>query len=220
MNKKLSLSLAFLLLLSTAYSQSYTDDLVNVNEFLKTIDNGFYGKLEIKNGMLYNYYSNGRYSQMNMSDIAQASVVEAKRKVKIVCKSQTRCVKTGEGNSFDEMPFSQQADFDADGFAAKLNALFAHYNNKGPSIDRESKHHKPMVSKADFPVGSKVRLIKDESPYNAFEGAMEEQYGTFTEGTVEDADLVPLGDGWYSGYVRITSTYSKKFVKAKFELVK
>jgi hypothetical protein len=93
---------------------------------------------------------------MNMSDITQASVVEAKRKVKIACKTQMRCVKTGEGDSFDEIPFSQQTDFDAADFAAKLNALFAHYNNKGTSIDRESKHRQPVVSKADFPVGCKV----------------------------------------------------------------
>lgn len=130
MNKKLTLSFAFLLLLSTAYSQSYTSDLIKINKFLKTFDNGFYGKLEIKNGMLYNYYSNGRYAQVNISDIAQAKVVEANRKVSIECKSQTKCVKTGEGDSFDEMPFSQESDFDADGFAAKLNAMIAHYNKK------------------------------------------------------------------------------------------
>lgn len=220
MNKKLSLSFAFLLLLSTAFAQGYTDDLAKINGFLKTLDNGFYGRLEIKNGILYNYYSNGRYAQMNMSDIAQAWVRDPQRKVVIVCKSGVMCVKTGEGNSFDEMPFSQQTDFDASGFAAKLNTLIAHYNNKSAPVDRESKHRQQVVSKADFPVGSKVKLIKDESPYNAFQGALEEQYGTFTEGTVETVDLVPLGDGWYSGYVRMNSAYSKKFVKAKFELVK
>jgi hypothetical protein len=55
MSKKLVLSFVFLLMLSTAFSQSYTADLVKINEFLKILDNGFYGKLEIKNGMLYNF---------------------------------------------------------------------------------------------------------------------------------------------------------------------
>lgn len=75
------------------------------------------------------------------------------------------------------------------------------------------------VSAAAFPKGCKVRVIKDESPFDTFNAVMDEQYGPPTTGTVID-DLKPEGDGWYSGSVNMDKGGYRTFKKTRFELVK
>ena len=70
-----------------------------------------------------------------------------------------------------------------------------------------------------FPKGCKVKLIKDESPFDLLIATKEEQYGIQTEGIVIE-DLKPLGDGWYSGSVKMNQIGWRNFKKAKFELIK
>jgi uncharacterized protein (TIGR02145 family) len=72
---------------------------------------------------------------------------------------------------------------------------------------------------AAFPKGCKVRLVKDESPFDLLNSISDEKNGVPTVGTVIE-DLVPLGDGWYSGMVNMNNGGYRNYKRAKFELVK
>lgn len=72
---------------------------------------------------------------------------------------------------------------------------------------------------ATFPKGCKVRLVKDESPYDLLNAISDEKNGAPTVGRVVE-DLVPLGDGWYSGKVDMNQGGYRTFKRAKFELAK
>lgn len=50
-HKKLSFLFILSTLISVTYAQSYKSALQKVNTFLKSFDNGYYGHLEIKDGV-------------------------------------------------------------------------------------------------------------------------------------------------------------------------
>ena len=203
----------FAFVFTTAYSQPYTILLDKLNVFLKTFDNGYYGHLEIKNDVLYDYYKNGTYSKININDISEAKVVDANRKIQIFC-NQGLCVTTNSGGKFDNMPFSATADFDALGFAIKINALVKAFRNK--NIPEETE-----VIKTDetFPVGCKVRLIKVDKPYNLTDAVNDEMNSAVT-GIVVGSNLEPVGDGWYSGRIKMEDGRVTQYPKAKFQIIK
>ena len=75
------------------------------------------------------------------------------------------------------------------------------------------------AAKVEFPKGSKVRVLKDESPYDLLNSISDEKNGVPTVGIVVE-DLVPLGDGWYSGKVDMYVGGYRSYKRAKFELIK
>ena len=215
--KKIFATLIFALLLSTSYSQSYTVLLEKLNVFLKTFDNNWYGHLEIKNGMLYDYYKDGTYSRMNINDILNAQVVEQNRKVEIFCKDDNLCVSTATRGDFSRLPFSANANFDAADFAAKLNALITTYKNQGSQRNNSSNVSSiPSSSTIDFPVGTKVRVTTEGVD---FLDVVFEEADKFT-GIVVGSNLEPLGGGFYSGRIRMDNGTVKQYPKAKFQVVK
>jgi len=217
--KKVFLSFVLLFLLSEAYSQSYEAELKRINIFLKTFDNGYYGHLAITDGTLYDYYKSGTYSKIKIDDFSIAKVVETNRKVGIFCNNKTRCVLDNSGNAFDEMPFSTQSDFNAAQFAESLNTLIARYKETGREPSHLSSQTNEVVPAA-FPAGCQVKVIKEEKPFSLLEAIAEEEgKKEVVTGTVI-ADLKPLGDGWYSGSIKLSYGTIRKFEKAMFEIVK
>ena len=217
--KKSIITLGLGFMLNAAYSQSYTVLLDKLNVFLKTFDNQWYGHLEIKDNTLYDYYKAGTYSKMNIYDISEAKVVEAGKKVEIYCNSGS-CVTTNAYVAYESMPFSTDINFDAQGFADKLNALVAAYKKQYPPGNNYSTNNTVASNTtAAFPVGARVQITKVDKPYNTYEVLFGDN-DVNVIGVVSGSDLVPLGDNWYSGRIKLDDGKVKVCQKAQFLLLK
>lgn len=142
--KKFSCLFILSALISVTYAQSYKSALQKVNTFLKTFDDGYYGHLEIKDGVLYDYYKSGKYSKMNMSDFSSVKE-ESSMKVVIYCMYDEDCVYSTYTDSYHkQLSFSQSTNFNTDELVTLFENLKKAYNGSSSSTE---KNNKPENSK-------------------------------------------------------------------------
>lgn len=79
---------------SSSSSSSYQTSLSKLNDFLKTFDNGFFGKLEVKDGYIFTRFKNGNFNKFKMQDMQDAVIDEANKKVIFKCKGDKYCQST------------------------------------------------------------------------------------------------------------------------------
>lgn len=125
---------------NSTFGQSYQNELQQANEYLKTIKNGYYGQLEIKDGYLIVRFQSGKESKARMNALDHAFVVQENKKVAIGCKEGVKCVFSGYTNSYHpQMSFSQENEFDTQEWVDLLNSLMAAYNGKPVSTNDNNK---------------------------------------------------------------------------------
>jgi len=79
---------------SSSSTSAYQASLTKLNDFLKTFDNGFYGKLEVKDGYIFTRFKSGSFNQFKMQDMQDAVIDEANHKVLFKCKGDIYCQTT------------------------------------------------------------------------------------------------------------------------------
>ena len=110
---------------------NYTATLKKINDFLKTFDDGYYGYLEIKNGVLYDRYKSGKYSKISMSDFSTVTE-ESSKKVVINCKNGKECVYSTYTDSYHTtLSFSQTDEFNTSKLIGYFYELKNAYNGTG-----------------------------------------------------------------------------------------
>ncbi len=141
---KNTLILLFLtIFISKTYSQTYTEALNKVNDYLKTFDNGYYGYLEISGDYLYDYYQSGKYCKANIYDLSEASVAEASRKVVINCKLASDCIYSTYTNTYHgELPFSATTDFNTSKLVNLLDDVLQAFKTKNGNTYSNSQRDK------------------------------------------------------------------------------
>lgn len=86
----------------------------NFNQYLKTFDDGYYGYIELINGILYVRHQNGKTSHFKLGDISDVQVIidsSAKEKVAFLCKYEKECVTIGK-DKIMRMAFWKKGSFD------------------------------------------------------------------------------------------------------------
>lgn len=123
LSKSLFASLILVWSLNTK-GQSYQGHLNEINTYLKTFDNGYYGPLVVSNGYLKCFIkSYDTYSQIPIESIGRVEIVSDNEKVAIYCEGNSDCVKGVTGGMYDNMPFSSDEWFNSDRLAAQLKEL-------------------------------------------------------------------------------------------------
>lgn len=113
-----------------SFSQSYEKALQEVNNYLKTFDNGYYGYLEIEDGTLYDRYQSGEYSQSQLKFLSTATLEEKNKKVTLKCDDEKLCVFSTYSDSYHtQLSFSSNQEFNTSTLIDLLNNLIASYKN-------------------------------------------------------------------------------------------
>jgi len=128
--KKLTSLILLLCIGYSSFAQSYQPELNKLNDYLKTLDNGYYGHIEIKDGVLYDWFRDGKnYCKANMADIKDAYELSNNRSVDLACKGTNLCVYSSFVKSnFSSFTFSQNSDFNTSELITLLNNLIQAYN--------------------------------------------------------------------------------------------
>lgn len=179
------------------FGGSYLEILKKINTFFKTFDQGYYGRLDIKDGVLYDYYKNGTQSSLAIADYNEAKVISAGTKVAIDCKGGTSCVTGYNGSKFDNMPFSSEKSFDAQGLADDLNALVRTY--RSGSLENNE------MASSGIGAGTRVRILESDD-HTAYIGRT---------GIVKA--IRPSLEGWYVGSIKMDDGALISFRKVKLE---
>lgn len=140
--KKIALAILLSSTFYNGFSQSYKEQLKNINEFLKTFDNGYYGYLEIKDGYLYDRFKDGNnYCRAKIIDLNKAYEKESSRKVELPCKGTDNCLySTFTNQNYNSFSFSQATDFNSTELISLLDNLVSAYkgtNAKSKDGDRD-----------------------------------------------------------------------------------
>jgi hypothetical protein len=135
--KKTFLIYSLFILSQVCLGQSYKTQLNQLNNYLKTFDDGYYGYLEVKDGYLYDRFKSGKYSKAKISDLLKAKESEAKRKVIVPCKYGNCVFSTYTDSYHEQMSFSQSKDFNTTVLIDLLNKFLVAYNNEDIYIEKE-----------------------------------------------------------------------------------
>ena len=109
----------------------YQTHLNNINQYLKTFDDGYYGHFEVKDDSLYLRFRLGLYSKVNIADIGNVVVEEANRKVSVQCKEDKKCVFNSYVNAlYADIKFYQNKDFNTAELITLLNNLITALKTK------------------------------------------------------------------------------------------
>lgn len=114
-----------------ADSKVYTDELNQLNQYMKTFDNGYYGSFKLEDGYLIETFKSGDYCKAKMTSIEKAVEETPKTKVIIKCKKGETCVYSTFTNSqHSQMSLSQSNDFKTSELINLINNFIAAYNSK------------------------------------------------------------------------------------------
>jgi hypothetical protein len=157
---KKAISILFLLILvSLCYGQEYKTYLDKVNEYFVKFDGGYYGHLEIKEGILFNYFKSGDYSKANIFKLSPAIEEEVNRKVVMNCTDSTACVFSTYTNSYhDKMQFSTSTDFNTHELIDLFNKLITSYTGQPEYKQYENN----SAGKSDEPEVNERSRMADE----------------------------------------------------------
>ncbi|TWI85606.1 hypothetical protein IQ13_0769 [Lacibacter cauensis] len=92
------------------YAQTNSTDILNeINKHLQFFDKGYYGRMEIKDGFLVNYFRDGKnYRKIKLTDLNDVKLIVPNEKIAITCKQNTDCVFSTFTNSYhNEFAFSE-----------------------------------------------------------------------------------------------------------------
>lgn len=138
--KKILSALIFILPVYLSSGQPYKMQLDEVNNYLKTFDNGYYGYLEIKDGYLYDRFKDGtNYCKAKVTELDYAFEKEKNLKVDIACKGSGNCVySTYTNQNYSSFTFSQSSNFNTSQLISLFNNLIAACNQPGTTKNTES----------------------------------------------------------------------------------
>jgi hypothetical protein len=120
---------------------NYQIELNKLNDYLKTFDDGYYGYLEIKDGILYDRFKSGKYTKTAMNQLATAKVETEKRKIIIPCKNGESCVFSTYTDSYhNQLSFSQSTDFNTAQLVTLFNNFISAYNGGITTPTKEIKY--------------------------------------------------------------------------------
>ncbi|WNJ18395.1 hypothetical protein [Pontibacter sp. G13] len=130
--------------------------LAQINRYLRTFDNGYYGPLEVANGYLYCNIKDGRRSKIPLSEISEVIPYPGSDKhgVKILCRSGD-CVTGVTGDMYPSMSLwtSDQADEQAflRNMQRMVNEITRGSQQTTPSVNvpRRPQHTGPDEEKGD-----------------------------------------------------------------------
>ena len=109
----------------------YQTHLNNINQYLKTFDDGYYGHFEVKDDSLYLRFRLGLYSKISIADFGNVVVEEANRKVSVQCKEDKKCVFNSYVNAlYNDIKFYQYKDFNTAELITLLNNLITALKTK------------------------------------------------------------------------------------------
>ncbi len=75
-------------------SISLKDALKQLNDYLKTFDDGYYGYFEIKDEDIYLRFKAGKYDKFEMEEMEGAIIQEEYKRVIFKCKGSNKCITT------------------------------------------------------------------------------------------------------------------------------
>lgn len=104
-------------------SKPYQVQLDNLNNYLKTLNNGYYGQLEVKDGYVYRTTTVGNYDRFKMEDVGEAYVNAKYKSVKLKCNNNPTCIETNwtPTKTNDYIGFTANYRFDYQELATLLN---------------------------------------------------------------------------------------------------
>lgn len=133
--KKILLCIIAAIYCNFGYSQITQTFLDDVNKYLKTFDNGYYGHIEINDGYLIVKYASGKYSKALLSDLETYAEKSEEKKVVIKCKDNKECVYSTYTDSYHpQFGFSQNESFNTMELSVKLSTLLLSY-----SLEKDAK---------------------------------------------------------------------------------
>jgi hypothetical protein len=108
---------------NTSNIKTYTRELNELNDFLKTFDGGYYGPLSISKGLLYCQVKGYGKSSIELSGISK--VTTKGNNISLVCKQNSFCYKSTSGAAGKNMSFSSLKPFNKERLSRLLNNLLA-----------------------------------------------------------------------------------------------
>lgn len=201
--KKTISAILFIILFYSGFSQSYKEQLKNINEFLKTFDNGYYGYLEIKDGYLYDRFKDGNnYCRAKIIGLNKAYEKESSRKVELPCKGTDNCLySTFTNQNYNSFSFSQATDFNTAELISLLDNLIAACKgndtknkdgNKSIDYASEKRRQESLKSKTD---NNNTTSLKSNSTEN-YQTALKKLN-----------DYLKIFDNGYYGYWEVKDGY-------------
>ncbi|HNE50430.1 MAG: hypothetical protein U0T31_01320 [Chitinophagales bacterium] len=138
--KKIIPILLLQLSVNLSKAQDYQQILLNINNYLKTFDNGYYGYLEIKDGYLYDRFKDGsNYCKSKMEDLDYAFEKEKNHKIDIACKGNNTCLySTFTNQRYNSFSFSQATEFNTAPLISLFNDLISAYNKKDNTNNKDN----------------------------------------------------------------------------------
>lgn len=99
--------------------------LTEVNQFLVTLDNGYFGRIEVIQDELFVRYKSGQFNRVKISDLAGAEVDRSYKVVSLKCKGTSKCIYSSwfGGGQYEYVQFTSNVAFDLDRLCALLNNL-------------------------------------------------------------------------------------------------
>ncbi len=90
---------------------SYREVLSDINHYLETFDNGYYGPLIVEDGYIFCTIKDGRKSRIPISKIGEVRMMNKDAGVAMFCASGN-CVKGVTGSYFPKMSFRTSGKYD------------------------------------------------------------------------------------------------------------
>jgi hypothetical protein len=119
---------------------NYQTALKNLNDYLKTFDNGYYGYFEVKDGYIYDRFKAGKYNKFKMEDMEGAVIQEQYKRVIFKCKGDNKCISTDwkENGKEDYTQFTTGSAFNYQQLADLLDNFRDAYTGKKPTSTNNS----------------------------------------------------------------------------------
>lgn len=103
-------------------NNSYSSILNDINYYLQTFDNGYYGPLFVENGYLFCTIKDGRKSKIPINEIVEVRLFSNGKGVGIYCASNN-CVTGVTGSMYERISFRTSGNFNYDSLKYKLEQL-------------------------------------------------------------------------------------------------
>ncbi|MAD98003.1 MAG: hypothetical protein CMB99_11820 [Flavobacteriaceae bacterium] len=106
----------------------YREVLRDINQYLETFDNGYYGPLIVEDGYIFCTIKDGRKSRIPVEEIGEVRMMKNDVGVAMFCASGD-CVKGVTGSYFPKMSFRTSGKFDYDPLKSMLEEFVLRLRN-------------------------------------------------------------------------------------------
>lgn len=194
----------------TAPAINTTEALLELNKFLSSFDNGYYGNVEIKDGYWFTNFKTGTYCKAKMSDLDVAVVQLTENSVVLKCKGDIKCIfSTWNNEYYAYSHFRTGTDFDKVALAKLINDVLDSYNGvSNRPVITGGKGNQPSIQKQSitYPSGDVYEgYTLNGVPHG--KGKL-----VYANGNVYDGDFVNgQTDGYGTLTFKIGHVYSGQF---------